>query len=655
MEHGIDMKLNFFLIYAAVVITFLGCTSGQVAAQVQITAHLGTVSSYDGRSRGEDWTGAWVAVNQVRINGELLSRSSFSFEFSGNYGLVFQNIGLSSRRTMPSLTVDVARHVDHYDLGHRYWINKYSIPNIHRMVQSVDRNDQEIAYAICGLMSQPDFVSTIIPRMIQDRRGDEVYASYWLEPSRVREMNEMGASCMNQMRRLVQFETPVEQAVVQQAQTRRQPSASDFQQGFTTESQGSPRSGTTGPADRVRLAQSILAAMGLYTSSIDGVAGPRTNRALTDAMQQMNSTASPTIENFLTVAVNRITTNEQPNSPINNATETSKFEAERISLSNRLETTSEALVSVRAELDQVKQELETERLAAAYAATGADNETIATLELQVAELTAQLERTQAGVRGTDALNATIADLSEELVVLRPLPSQIVVLEAENDGLQRQLSAANVTVADLREGIAADERVGELQRQLNAANATIADLSERAASAEDLNALLQRQLGDLNQSFSELRNNAENQASQLSAANETIAELRERMNTAFVPATEHAELQRQLSAAVATNTELRETIRSNYVSRADFLDAQRVLAAANESMADIRRAIETEFMPLEDYNRLERQVAALNSTILEIQDRNEIQRNRMIESEAMFRNFRDDCAAVPECARAMRLE
>lgn len=449
--------------------------------------------------------------------------------------------------------------------------------------------------------------------------------------------------------------SPLAQGRVQQAQARRQPSASDFQRGFTTESQGSPRSGTTGPADRVRLAQSILAAMGLYTSSIDGVAGPGTNRALNEAMQQLNSTASPNVENFLALAIDRIRAIEQPNSPANSAADANEILANSTDLSNRLQTTSEELLSVKAQLDQVKQELETERLAAANAATGADNETIATLELQVAELTAQLERTQAGVRGTDALNATIADLSEELVVLRPLPSQIVVLEAENDGLQRQLSAANVTVADLREGIAADERVGELQRQLNAANATIADLSERAASAEDLNALLQRQLGDLNQSFAELRNNAQSQVRQLSAANETIAELRERMNTAFVPATEHAELQRQLSAAVATNTELRETIRSNYVSRADFLDAQRVLAAANESMADIRRAIETEFMPLEDYNRLERQVAALNSTILEIQDRNEIQRNRMIESEAMFRNFRDDCAAVPECARAMRLE
>jgi hypothetical protein len=76
-----------------------------------------------------------------------------------------------------------------------------------------------------------------------------------------------------------------------------------------------------------------------------------------------------------------------------------------------------------------------------------------------------------------------------------------------------------------------------------------------------------------------------------------------------------------------------------------LEAQRILAAENESMVDIRRSIETEFRLLEDYNRLERQVSALNSTILEIQDRNEIQRNRMIESEAMFRNFRDDCACT----------
>lgn len=206
--------------------------------------------------------------------------------------------------------------------------------------------------------------------------------------------------------------SPLAQGRVQQAQTYRQPTASDFQRGYTTGGQGLPRSGTTGTVDRVRVAQTILAAMGLYTSTIDGVAGPGTNRAITEAMRIMGSSSAPNIENFLTVAVNRISMIEQPNSLINNDAETDKIEAEKIDLANRLQTTSEALVSVRAELEQVKQELVTERLAAAIATTGADNEVTVALEVQVAELTSELERTQAGVRGTDALNATIADLSE---------------------------------------------------------------------------------------------------------------------------------------------------------------------------------------------------------------------------------------------------
>jgi hypothetical protein len=128
-----------------------------------------------------------------------------------------------------------------------------------------------------------------------------------------------------------------------------------------------------------------------------------------------------------------------------------------------------------------------------------------------------------------------------------------------------------------------------------------------------------------------------------------------MDTTYVPISEHVELQQQLAAASATTTELRETMQTAYVPKADFLEVQRILAAANQSMADLRLSLETAYMPLEDYQRLERQLSALNSTILELQDRNEIQRNRMVESDAMFRNFRDDCAAVPECARAMRLD
>jgi predicted nucleic acid-binding Zn-ribbon protein len=460
----------------------------------------------------------------------------------------------------------------------------------------------------------------------------------------------------------------------------------------TTPSPSTSPSASSSAVDQVRLAQTILAAMGLYTSSIDGVAGPGTNRALTAGMWQLNSTEAPTVENFLRVAVGRIRTVDQPVAAPSNAAELTELRTQNANLTSQLESSRAEAEAAADELLETKNALAT--LLVETRAGNADGSTeqaeIAALEAQLAELaaaheaevselTAALEQARAEVRSNDAANATIADLREELERLRPLTAQLGTLTEQNTSLQRQLSAANETVADLRDGIASDERVSELQRQLDAANATVASLRDEMTAAyvpvADYVAL-QRQISALNANNTEMRDRIEadyvlrteyaalevssreaqdSLRSQMAAANQTVAELRERMNTAYVPVADHVELQRQLAAASATATELRETMRSDYVSKSDFSEAQRILAATNESMADLRRSIETEYMPLEDYVRLERQVSALNSTILELQDRNEVQRNRMVESEALFRNFREDCAAVPECARAMRLD
>lgn len=669
-------RSNFVSAFVAALITFLAILADQALAQSEVTARVGSVSSFDGRYLGEDYTGTWVTVSQARVNGVTIARSTFSFELAGNYGRAVRNIGLSSIRTIPSLSPNVAARLNHPSLGDRYWIDENTIPNIRRMVQSLTRQDQEVVYVICSLMSQSELVASIIPRMIQDRRGDDGYATYWQEPARVREINRLGENCMRQMRRLVQFDAP--QQVATSTQTA--PAAS------------SAVSTASSAVDQVRLAQTILAAMGLYTSSIDGVAGPGTNRALTAGMQQLNSTDPPTVENFLRVAVGRIRTVDRPAAAPSNAPQLAEIRSQNANLTSQLESARAEAAAAAAELLSAKNAMAS--LLIETSARNADGSTaqaeIAALEAQLAELsaaheaevselTAALEQARTEMRGNDAANATIADLREELERLRPLTAQLVTLTEQNTSLQRQLSAANETVADLRDGIASDERVSELQRQLDAANATVASLRDEMTAAyvpvADYVAL-QRQIAALNANNTEMRDRIEADyvprleyaalevssreaqdalRGQLAAANQTVAELRERMNTAYVPVADHAELQRQLAAASATATELRETMRADYVPKSDFLEAQRILAATNESMADLRRSIETEYMPLEDYVRLERQVSALNSTILELQDRNEIQRNRMVESESLFRNFREDCAAVPECAQAMRLD
>lgn len=664
--------MNFFLITIS---------TEQASAEENISFRASVVNAWDDRNLGVQNSGAWLIIRNVSINGSRIERSNFEFSIGASYIDDYMSIHVSSRRTVPSLSAQVADRVNTPEHGNRFFIRRDTISSgLPRVVRSLNRRDQEVIYAICHIMSDAQSVREIYRGMVRDRSGDSVYAEYWQNPRRVDQMVNLASSCMRQMRRLVQFDAPPQVAASTQSSVAAAPVAS------------APSTTSSSPADQVRLAQTILAAMGLYTSSIDGVAGPRTNRALTAGMQQLNSTAAPTVENFLRVAVGRIRTLEQPAAAPSNTAELAELRVQNANLTSQLESARREVTAVASELAEARSALAT-LLVETSAASGDANaaqDVVAALEAQlaelsaahaaeVAELTAAVEQARTEVRSNDAANATIADLREELEALRPLTAQLDTLTEQNTSLQRQLSAANETVADLRDGIASDERVTEIQRQLDAANATVANLRDEMTAAyvpvADYVAL-QRQVSALNANNTEMRDRIEadfvprteyaalevssNEAqaslrSQMAAANQTVAELRERMNTAYVPVADHLELQRQLAAASATTTELRETMRTDYVSKSDFLEAQRILAATNESMADLRRSIETQFMPLEDYVRLERQVSALNSTILELQDRNEIQRNRMLESESLFRNFREDCAAVPECARAMRLD
>jgi hypothetical protein len=93
----------------------------------------------------------------------------------------------------------------------------------------------------------------------------------------------------------------------------------------------------------------------------------------------------------------------------------------------------------------------------------------------------------------------------------------------------------------------------------------------------------------------------------------------------------------------------------FVSLTAAQDQQRRLDAANQTNVDLRSTIANSYVPIEDYVLKDRQTVALNQTLLELHDRNERQQRRMVEAETLFRNFREDCVEVPECARLMMLE
>jgi peptidoglycan hydrolase-like protein with peptidoglycan-binding domain len=739
----------------------------QVNADTKVMARIAGVETYDGRNLGEDWTGAWVNIRDAKINGAIISRSSFSFEFSGDYGQDVSGIGISSRRTTPSLSPSVAEQINHPDLGNRYWIDAGSIPNLSRLVQSLSRQDQEVVFATCAIMSEPSYVSPLLARMVQDKQGDEVYSAYWRNPSRLSEISRISESCMRQMRRLVQFDEPPQSLAVSPA--------------TVVASTNSTSTQSSVIVDKTRTAQSLLATMGYYKSAIDGVSGPGTQRAIQAAMRDLKSQKPVTVEGFLDEVLTRMAQTSVQSDLAKSGQDLRVCEANRVSLKTSLEkcqSDAQGLAAQIADSNEAvgdnsnqsanglseaqtnyltliaTQQLEIEalrgELAGAKSAAGGSNpqelpHDVAQLQQELNEVRRQLEAanktivdlqsstvssaalTEAQEQRT-ALSTSIADLQGRLKAtqteLEESNRKLTVadeeqsnLTSENASLRSIVVGLNKSIADLQSGLEADARLVDLKKQLDAANTTIAAMqsdsvpmskfadleSQRAAlsqaladqsqsieadyiskvdhaaalaTMQDTELSLRRQLDAVNKSLVDLQdsiatryisleehanllaNSSEIETTlrrQLDAANTTVADLQRKIEIGYVPLSDHNNTLTQLDALNARLVDLQAKLDNEFVPVTKLQEASRLIDSANSTIADLQLSMKNEYRPLADFVQLERQISALNTTILELQERNELQRNRMLESESLFRNFRDDCAASAECKKAMRLE
>ena len=297
------------------------------------------------------------------------------------------------------------------------------------------------------------------------------------------------------------------------------------------------------------------------------------------------------------------------------------------------------------------------------------------LERQVRALNATIADNDAGtvsiaehqaVRAQlDAANQTIVELRNDVADLTPSVGRAETAEAEVAMLQQQNAALNATIADLRNGTVSLREHQELEAQLEAANQTIVELQGRVSylapfveisrTEKSENAELKQQVEALNATITDLRNStvsvSEHQEiqSQLAAANQTVVELRDRIRS------RDNTIQNLQKTIASTNDQLGQT-RQLVMSLQQTLAARdQQLDALNATITELRAQMENEFVPLDRFNLSQAQLAALNATILELQERSDLQRTRMVEAEAMFRNLRNDCAETPECARAMQLD
>jgi uncharacterized protein YoxC len=185
-----------------IAIFFSSITASLVVAQ-DLRATNFTVEPFDGRrgSKG-NWTGAWIRLQGVTIDGERIGRPSVAFEFSGNYpNQTVRNFGFSSKRTFTDLPRRAADRTDE-NIGYRFWVDiKSGSQKARQKYQTLNKTDQVLMKGICGLMSDDRFVTNVLSQMKNSRPNsysnyvDEKYNQYWGNKRRKKEVLRLANSC----------------------------------------------------------------------------------------------------------------------------------------------------------------------------------------------------------------------------------------------------------------------------------------------------------------------------------------------------------------------------------------------------------------------------------------------------------------------------
>jgi len=222
-----------------------------------------SVSPFDGKSSGQDYTGAWITFNGLVGS----HKSSIAFEFAGNYpNQRVNSIGLSSVRSFP-IAASVAERTNHPSLGNRFFINRSDFSDrrkFNNLVRSLDARDKAILKTICGTLTNQNTVDKIVEKMA-DNPFNTSYQTYWSASSRSSEIMQLAKQCTQALGIGAYDAAP---QFIQSNANAVLPTAAD--------------SGSSCRQSKnvLRSVQATLKSFGFYQSTLDGIDGPGTQAAL---------------------------------------------------------------------------------------------------------------------------------------------------------------------------------------------------------------------------------------------------------------------------------------------------------------------------------------------------------------------------------------
>ena len=252
----------------------LSCYGGKTESVAKLTFSDFELRPVDGRSEGRDIVGSWITLRNVKIDGNPEAKKAIWFEVLGRFpSQKMEMIGFSSKLTFNNMPEYIGEKFGNPRLGYGFAVREQNAAAARTRFRQLDENDQLVLKGICGLMADQNFVADVVNKLRSQKEFgfrdyvDNQFMDFWKRGSKAREIVSVAESC----NRSVGNTGPKSVAFVSSNTSQLVTTASDSITAVSSCNQSQYQ---------VRLNQRVLKDLGLYTSVIDGISGPKYRKAI---------------------------------------------------------------------------------------------------------------------------------------------------------------------------------------------------------------------------------------------------------------------------------------------------------------------------------------------------------------------------------------